>query len=81
MYGNGELHHGLTAGILSRESGIIELGEITSGKKQGRIGENQITICDLTGTGVQDTAIALLALQKADELGLGTPIDNRIVGS
>ena len=77
----GELHHGLTAGILSSESDIIELGEITSGKKQGRIGENQITICDLTGTGVQDTAIAVLALQKADELGLGFQIDNRIVGS
>jgi ornithine cyclodeaminase len=77
----GELHHGLTAGVLTSESDIIELGDITSGKKQGRVGENQITICDLTGTGVQDTAIGVLALRKADELGLGFQIDNRIIGS
>ena len=77
----GELHHGFRAGILSTESDIIELGEITSGRKPGRISEDQITICDLTGTGVQDTAIALLALQKAGALGLGFEIENRIVES
>ena len=77
----GELHHGFRTGILSSDSDIMELGEITSGRKPGRISEDQITLCDLTGTGVQDTAIALLALHKADELGLGLEIDNRIVGS
>lgn len=77
----GELHHGFRAGILSSDSDIMELGEITSGRKTGRISEDQITVCDLTGTGVQDTAIALLAVQKAGELGLGIEIDNRIVGS
>ena len=35
-----------------------ELGEIIAGTAEGRQGGNQITICDLTGTGVQDTAIA-----------------------
>nr|WP_245756053.1 cyclodeaminase [Halobacillus alkaliphilus] len=36
----------------------IELGEITSGGKPGRQSADEITICDLTGTGVQDTVIA-----------------------
>ncbi|WP_143414434.1 cyclodeaminase [Halobacillus massiliensis] len=39
----------------------IELGEITSGHRQGRSSKDQITICDLTGTGVQDTVIARYA--------------------
>lgn len=38
-----------------------ELGEITSGTIQGRTNEEQVTTCDLTGTGVQDTAIARYA--------------------
>ncbi|MYL69463.1 cyclodeaminase [Halobacillus litoralis] len=36
----------------------IELGEVTSGKQSFRQADEDITICDLTGTGVQDTAIA-----------------------
>ncbi|RDY70970.1 cyclodeaminase [Halobacillus trueperi] len=36
----------------------IELGEVTSGKHSFRQSDEEITICDLTGTGVQDTAIA-----------------------
>lgn len=59
----GELHHGLEKGLLTKESPITELGEITSGKAIGRENDEQITVCDLTGTGVQDTAIALYAFQ------------------
>jgi ornithine cyclodeaminase len=59
----GELHHGLEEGAISKESPIIELGDITSGKTVGREHDEQITVCDLTGTGVQDTAIALYAFQ------------------
>jgi ectoine utilization protein EutC len=69
----GELHHALERGI---EVATIELGEITSGAKPGRTGADQITVCDLTGTGVQDTAIALLAYRKAKAAGLGTTIEN-----
>ncbi|UOQ95350.1 cyclodeaminase [Halobacillus shinanisalinarum] len=43
---------------------VHELGEITSGLKPGRTGYNQITVCDLTGTGVQDTQIARYAYQQ-----------------
>jgi len=71
----GELHHGLEAGIISEESTIFELGEVTSGRVPGRKTEDQITFCDLTGTGVQDTAIAVLALRKADEKKMGAEID------
>ncbi|MBW2514065.1 MAG: cyclodeaminase [Deltaproteobacteria bacterium] len=71
----GELHHGLEAGVISEATDIAELGDMTSGKRSGRRDDTQITLCDLTGTGVQDTAIANLALKKSQELGLGTEID------
>ena len=72
----GELHHALQAGIISPEDDIIELGELTSGRKPGRSNDKEITICDLTGVGVQDTQIARLAYQRAIEVGLGVIIED-----
>jgi ectoine utilization protein EutC len=69
----GELQHALAGGA---ELEATELGEITSGRQPGRQSGDQITVCDLTGTGVQDTAVAVLAYRKATAVGLGTPIDN-----
>jgi ectoine utilization protein EutC len=69
----GELHHALEQGM---ELSTIELGEITGGARPGRTADDQITVCDLTGTGVQDTAIALLAYQKASASGFGTVMDD-----
>jgi len=72
----GELQHGLSAGIITEESEIHELGELTSGRVAGRRSPQDITVCDLTGTGVQDTAIALIAYRKAIQSGRGSKIDN-----
>jgi len=72
----GELHHALDAGVISEEDAIIELGEIAARRSSGRQNDDQITICDLTGTGAQDTAIALLAYQKAQKAGLGMQIES-----
>jgi len=71
----GELHHGLEAGFISRDDEIVELGELTSGQRSGRRDDQQITVCDLTGVGVQDTAIALPAYRQAMERGLGLQIE------
>lgn len=51
-----------------------ELGEITSGSRRGRTDDGHITVCDLTGTGVQDTAIAVYALGQAEAKELGQSI-------
>lgn len=51
-----------------------ELGEIVAGSKSGRHRESDVTICDLTGTGAQDTAIATHALAAARKAGVGTVI-------
>lgn len=51
-----------------------ELGAIVAGSHPGRQSETAITICDLTGTGAQDTAIASYAFAAAQKLGIGTKI-------
>jgi ectoine utilization protein EutC len=68
---NGELQHVLHNGELPRGFDVTELGELTTGTKPGRQKSSEITVCDLTGTGVQDTAIANLAYAEAVRLGLG----------
>ncbi|WP_027178855.1 ectoine utilization protein EutC [Maridesulfovibrio bastinii] len=68
----GELHHALEAGTIKSEQNLCELGAIISGTAAGRCSSESITIADLTGTGVQDTAIANLALNRARTLGTGT---------
>jgi ornithine cyclodeaminase len=67
----GEIHHALTAGLITREDVAGELGDVIVGRIPGRTTEGQIIVCDLTGVGVQDAAIAGLALEKARLSGLG----------
>ncbi len=43
---------------------LYELGEIIAGTAAGRRTRTDITVCDLTGTGVQDTAIADYAWRR-----------------
>lgn len=58
----GELRAALETGVLTDVDDIPELGNIITGRHPGRTDPEQITIADLTGTGVQDTAIATHAL-------------------
>ena len=67
----GELHHALAAGFAADETRFPELGGIVAGEVAGRRAAGEITLCDLTGTGVQDTAIANLALARAREQQAG----------
>ena len=66
----GELHHAVDAGVVD-EHDVDELGELVAGAKPARRSDDEITICDLTGVGVQDTAIARLAYRRATARGLG----------
>ena len=72
----GELQHGVSAGLIDEDTDVIELGQVTSGQVPGRTDTQQITLCDLTGTGVQDTAIAVIARDKALARGLGSTIES-----
>ncbi|MDZ7707027.1 MAG: hypothetical protein U5J97_03855 [Trueperaceae bacterium] len=49
-----------------RASGAVELGAVLAGDAPGRRDAAQRTVCDLTGTGVQDTAIARWLLRRLE---------------
>jgi ornithine cyclodeaminase len=68
----GELHHALEAGLIAADADVAELGQIIAGRRPGRRAATDITVADLTGTGVQDTAIATLARDRARDAGAGT---------
>lgn len=54
---------------------VVELGEIVAGTLPGRTSPDAVTVCDLTGTGAQDTAIASLAVTRAAAAGAGTTLE------
>ena len=71
----GELHHAIKNGIISSEIEFNDLGKIILDPSLGRKNINDITIADLTGTGVQDTAIARHTFSISQEKRLGLQID------
>ncbi len=71
----GELRPALENGF--DESQAVELGAVVSGDATGRRDDDDVTVCDLTGTGAQDTAIASLAVERSEERGLGTTFETR----
>ena len=72
----GELHHAILSGAVAEDMPVVEIGSIVSGRQPGRTNDDEITVCDLTGTGAQDTAIALHAFRTAQDGGQGQVITN-----
>ena len=68
----GEIHTAIRSGSLDRERITGEIGEIILGKKQGRTSNDDITLFDSTGIGIQDAAVAKLIYETALREGLGT---------
>jgi ornithine cyclodeaminase/alanine dehydrogenase-like protein (mu-crystallin family) len=66
---NGDLVHAVEAGVLGRDD-VSRLGDVLVGTAEGRQSERDITVFDSTGLAIQDLAIALAALERADELDL-----------
>lgn len=62
---NGELQHALAAGAVRLED-VVALGRLPR-----RRSENDVTVCDLVGIGVQDAAIAGLLVKRAEERDTG----------
>ncbi len=69
--GLGELRTAIVAGLIPADRDFPELGAVIAGEAPARTAAEQITFADLTGTGVQDTAIATLARERAAAAGAG----------
>ncbi|WP_152040846.1 ornithine cyclodeaminase family protein [Salinigranum salinum] len=68
--------------LLAMEEGVVdeshvhaELGEIVAGVVEGRTTEEEITVFDSGGTGIETVAAAFMLYERARERGLGTTVD------
>ncbi|WP_350557483.1 iminosuccinate reductase BhcD [Psychrobacter sp. CAL346-MNA-CIBAN-0220] len=64
----GETQHAIASGTIKEEA-IITIGDVINGKHAGRTSDDEITIFDGTGVGLQDLAIASVAVKLAVEKG------------
>ena len=67
----GEVHHAISAGVMTVEDVYAELGETVAGRKASRRSETDIIVFDSTGTALQDVAAAAVAYERALAAGQG----------
>ncbi len=70
----GEAQHAIAAGVIA-ESAITPLGAVLTGAHPGRRSTDEVTLFDGTGVGLQDLAVARVALARARERGLGQVVE------
>ena len=71
MVAVGECEKAVKAGLVKAED-ITEIGDVILGNKPGRTSDEDITIFDSTGIGLQDLMTASMVIDKAKEKGIGT---------
>ncbi|RAW46415.1 ornithine cyclodeaminase family protein [Halorubrum sp. 48-1-W] len=64
------------AGLVDAEAGIAaDLGEVVAGAHPGRTSDEEVTVFDSGGTGIETVAAAHLLYERASEAGIGETID------
>ena len=70
----GEAQHAVAAGLI-RETDITPIGAVIAGLAEGRQSNDQITLFDGTGVGLQDLAVAGAAARRAVERGQAIAVE------
>ena len=70
----GECQHAIADGSLA-ENAIIELGAVINGDHAGRTSDDEVTLFDGTGVGLQDLAVASSVVDLAIEKGVAIEVD------
>ncbi len=66
---NGDLAHAVERGLVGRDE-VANLGDVLTGKADGRRSADEITVFDSIGLAILDLAVALAALEHTNELDL-----------
>ena len=64
----------LEEGVVDEDHVHAELGEVVAGTAPGRTGDDEITVFDSGGTGIETVAAGYMLYEKALEEGLGTEL-------
>ncbi len=70
----GEAQHAIAMGLIE-ESAITPIGDVINNEHPGRISDDEITLFDGTGVGLQDLAVASVAARKALEQGKAQQVE------
>jgi ornithine cyclodeaminase len=70
----GEAQHAIAAGLI-KQSDVHELGAVINGTHPGRTSDDEITLFDGTGVGLQDLAVAASVVKLAVEQGIAIEVD------
>ena len=70
----GECQHAISSGLIA-EADIAELGSVINGDHVGRTSDEEITLFDGTGVGLQDLAVASAVVDLAVERGVAIDVD------
>lgn len=70
----GEAQHAISEGLIS-EQDVNQLGAVINGTHAGRTSDDEITLFDGTGVGLQDLAVAASVVALAIEKGVATKVD------
>jgi ornithine cyclodeaminase len=70
----GEAQHAVANGLIEASS-ILELGAVINSDCAGRTSDDDITIFDGTGVGLQDLAVAAEVLERAIDAGVAQAVD------
>lgn len=70
----GEAQHAIAGGLI-KESAVNELGAVINGAHPGRTSDDEITLFDGTGVGLQDLAVAASIVKLAVEKGIAIEVD------
>ncbi|HEY31520.1 MAG TPA: ornithine cyclodeaminase family protein [Dehalococcoidia bacterium] len=71
----GEINVPIARGQFAVDDVYANLGEIITGKKQGRTNPETITVFDSTGVAIEDAAVARLVYEKAQKAGTYQSLD------
>lgn len=69
----GETQHAFAAGLIKPEQ-ITTIGEVINGTHKGRTSDDEVTLFDGTGVGLQDLAVAAAATRLAVEKGIAQEV-------
>ncbi|UWQ77227.1 iminosuccinate reductase BhcD [Leisingera sp. M658] len=70
----GEAQHAVAQGLI-QETDVAQIGAVINGTNPGRISDDQITLFDGTGVGLQDLAVAASVVEAAVEKGIAIEVD------
>jgi alanine dehydrogenase len=70
----GEAQHAVAAGLLSSDA-IVPIGAVVNGTHPGRRSDDEVTLFDGTGVGLQDLAVAAAAVAAARAAGVAIEVE------